>query len=87
MSPLAMGLRGLVILYRLLVSPYLPPSCRFYPSCSAYALEALAEHGAILGVVYTLKRLAKCQPWGGAGFDPVRKRSSSSQALPTKEKI
>ena len=87
MSPLALGLRGLVVLYRLIVSPYLPPSCRFYPSCSKYALEALAEHGAILGAVYTIKRLARCQPWGGEGFDPVEKRLRSSQEIPTNEKI
>jgi putative membrane protein insertion efficiency factor len=87
MSPLALGLRGLVILYRVIVSPYLPPSCRFYPSCSEYALEALAEHGAILGVVYTIKRLTRCQPWGGEGFDPVEKRCRSNREIPTNEKI
>ncbi len=86
MSPLASGLRGLVIVYRLTVSPYLPASCRFYPSCSKYALEALAEHGAIQGMVYIIKRIARCQPWGGAGFDPVKKRDRSSQEIPTYEK-
>ena len=86
MSPLASGLRGLVTVYRLAISPYLPASCRFYPSCSKYALEALAEHGAILGMVYTIKRIARCQPWGGAGFDPVKKGNGSSQEIPTDEK-
>jgi putative membrane protein insertion efficiency factor len=86
MSPLASGLRGLVIVYRLTVSPYLPASCRFYPSCSKYALEALAEHGAIQGMVYIIKRIARCQPWGGAGFDTVKKRDRSSQEIPTYEK-
>ena len=86
MSPLASGLRGLVTVYRLTVSPYLPASCRFYPSCSKYALEALAEHGAILGMVYTIKRIARCQPWGSGGFDPVKKRNGSSQEIPTDEK-
>ena len=86
MSPLASGLRGLVTVYRLTVSPYLPSSCRFYPSCSKYALEAIAEHGAILGMVYTIKRIARCQPWRGAGFDPVKKRGRSRQTIPTDEK-
>ena len=86
MSPLALGLRGLVTVYRLTVSPYLPSSCRFYPSCSKYALEALTEHGAILGMVYTIKRISRCQPWGGAGFDAVKKRNGSSQEIPTDEK-
>ena len=87
MSPLALCLRGLVVLYRIIVSPYMPPSCRFYPSCSKYALEALTEHGAIMGVVYTIRRLARCQPWGGEGFDPVVKSRRSSQKVPTNEKI
>ena len=87
MSPLALCLRGLVVLYRIIVSPYMPPSCRFYPSCSKYALEALTEHGAIMGVVYTIRRLARCQPWGGEGFGPVVKSRRSSQKVPTNEKI
>ena len=74
MSPLTLGLRGLVGLYRATVRPYLPPSCRFYPSCSQYAMEALAEHGAVLGVVYTVRRVLRCQPWGGEGYDPVAKK-------------
>ena len=74
MSPLTLGLRGLVGLYRATVRPYLPPSCRFYPSCSQYAMEALAEHGAVLGVVYTVRRVLRCQPWGGEGYDPVKKQ-------------
>lgn len=64
-------------LYRLTLSPLLPPSCRFAPSCSAYALEALAVHGPVKGLILALKRLARCHPisWlgGGSGFDPVPK--------------
>jgi putative membrane protein insertion efficiency factor len=61
--------------YRVLVSPLLPRSCRFTPSCSAYALEALALHGPVKGLWLTVKRLARCHPisWlgGSSGFDPV----------------
>lgn len=74
MSPLALGLRRLVIVYRAMVSPYLPLSCRFYPSCSQYALDALEEYGAVLGAVYTVRRVLRCQPWGGEGYDPVKKK-------------
>ena len=78
MSPLARILGLLVILYRTLISPWLPPSCRFYPSCSEYALQALKEHGAIIGMMYIIRRLARCQPWGGEGFDPVVKKCNPS---------
>ena len=74
MSPLALGLRGLVLFYRAMVSPYLPPSCRFYPSCSEYALDALEEHGGLIGTAYVIGRVFRCQPWGGEGLDPVKKR-------------
>lgn len=60
-----------VLLYRAAISPLLPPSCRFTPTCSAYALEALRRHGALKGTWLTLKRLARCHPWGGSGYDPV----------------
>jgi putative membrane protein insertion efficiency factor len=52
-------------------SAVLPPSCRYMPSCSAYAIEALERHGAFRGGWLTLKRLLRCQPWGGSGYDPV----------------
>ncbi len=57
--------------YRLVVSPLLGPACRFEPSCSAYAVEAIREHGPGRGLWLTIKRLARCRPGGGAGFDPV----------------
>jgi len=61
--------------YRFFVSPLSPPSCRFSPSCSAYALDALAQHGPIKGLWLTARRLARCHPisWlgGSSGFDPV----------------
>ncbi len=62
---------GVVKLYRLLLSPWLGASCRFEPSCSVYALEALDRHGAAAGSYLTLARLARCQPWCQGGHDPV----------------
>ncbi|HMD64905.1 MAG TPA: membrane protein insertion efficiency factor YidD [Stellaceae bacterium] len=59
--------------YQLLVSPLLPPSCRFLPSCSEYAVEAIERHGARRGAVLALRRLTRCHPWGGSGYDPVPK--------------
>ena len=64
-------LRGLVRLYQLVLSPVLPPRCRFLPSCSDYALEALATHGALAGAALAVRRLLRCHPWGGSGYDPV----------------
>ena len=57
--------------YQLALSPFLPPACRFTPNCSAYAREAIATHGACVGAWLTLKRLARCHPWGGEGIDLV----------------
>jgi putative membrane protein insertion efficiency factor len=62
---------GLIHGYRILVSPILPPSCRFEPSCSEYALQAVRRHGAARGSWFVLHRLLRCHPWGGEGYDPV----------------
>ena len=67
----AFVLRALILFYRRLISPMLAPHCRYAPSCSAYALEAIACHGAGRGGVLALRRLLRCHPWGGSGFDPV----------------
>ena len=71
MSPLAQLLRLPVLAYRWLISPLLGPRCRYLPSCSEYALTALDRHGALAGGWLTLKRLVRCHPWGGSGYDPV----------------
>jgi len=71
MSVLAWTLRRLVRLYQILVSPALPPRCRYLPTCSDYAMDALARHGALAGIWLALCRLARCHPWGGSGYDPV----------------
>ena len=67
----ARALIGLVRLYRRWVSPALPPACRFVPSCSAYAEEALRKHGAARGSWLAARRLLRCHPFGGSGYDPV----------------
>ena len=71
MSPLAMILWLLVRGYQLLISPILGPRCRFAPSCSEYAVEAIVTHGALRGAWLAARRISKCHPWGGSGYDPV----------------
>jgi uncharacterized protein len=61
----------LVRAYQIVLSPLLPASCRYYPSCSAYAIEALERHGAVRGGWLTLRRLARCHPFKPGGYDPV----------------
>ena len=78
-----LALKGPVWFYRFAISPLLGPRCRFQPTCSAYALEALDKHGPITGMWLTLKRLSKCHPipWLGAahGYDPVPERAHPGQ--------
>ena len=57
--------------YQLSISPMLLPSCRYMPSCSEYAVEAIGRHGPLVGLGLALRRLARCHPWGGSGYDPV----------------
>jgi putative membrane protein insertion efficiency factor len=64
-------LAGLVRGYQLAISPLLPPSCRFSPSCSQYAFEAITRHGAIKGIWLAARRLVRCHPFHPGGFDPV----------------
>ena len=68
---LARPLIGLVRFYRVALSPWLGMNCRFQPTCSSYAIEALQEHGALKGGWLALRRIARCHPWGGSGYDPV----------------
>ena len=68
---LAWPLIALVRVYQLLVSPWLGGNCRFQPTCSSYAIEALRAHGALRGSRLALRRIARCHPWGKSGFDPV----------------
>ncbi len=71
MSPLARLLSLPIRLYKRWLSPLLPPACRFHPTCSVYALEALEKYGALKGLRLTLWRLLRCQPFHPGGFDPV----------------
>lgn len=70
-SLFARALIGGVRFYRRAISPVLPPSCRFTPSCSAYAEEALGRYGALRGGWLATRRLLRCHPFGGKGYDPV----------------
>lgn len=67
-------LRWIVQAYRYLISPMLGPSCRFHPSCSEYADEALARHGMLRGSWLSARRVCRCGPWHAGGFDPVPER-------------
>jgi putative membrane protein insertion efficiency factor len=62
---------GLVRFYQLAISPWTPSSCRYTPTCSSYAIDALREHGALRGLWLAVRRIARCHPWGGFGYDPV----------------
>ena len=61
----------LVRLYQVAISPYPPASCRFTPTCSQYAIQAIRKHGPLKGTWLAIKRILRCHPWGGSGYDPV----------------
>ena len=71
MSPLARIVATPVHLYRATFSPLVGMSCRYHPTCSAYALEALEKHGAFKGTYLAVRRIMRCHPWGGSGIDNV----------------
>jgi len=71
MSAAAWLLASALRAYKLGISPFLGANCRYEPSCSAYALEAIERHGALRGSWLAARRLARCHPWGGSGWDPV----------------
>ena len=70
-NPLKYLFIGLVKFYQYCISPLTPASCRYTPTCSQYALEALQKYGAFKGGWMALKRIVRCHPWGGYGYDPV----------------
>ena len=71
------ALAGLFRAWKRYISPSLPPACRFEPTCSEYAAEAIERHGVFKGSVMTLGRLLRCHPWSAGGFDPVPSRSAA----------
>ncbi|MDA8140119.1 MAG: membrane protein insertion efficiency factor YidD [Desulfobacteraceae bacterium] len=71
-SPLAiMTAKTVIRAYQLIISPLIGPACRFVPSCSHYAIEAIERYGVLKGGCMALRRLLRCHPWGSGGFDPV----------------
>lgn len=83
MSPAAVMLRGVIRLYQLVPARFLGGQCRFAPSCSEYAMEAVARHGALRGGLLAARRLGRCHPWGRSGYDPVpAQRGNSGDTCP-----
>ncbi len=74
-------LRGLIHAYRICIAPILKPSCRYEPTCSQYALDALKIHGALRGTMLAVKRIFSCAPWGGSGWDPVPNREDQKNNI------
>ena len=68
---------GLIRVYQVAISPWTPATCRFTPTCSSYAIEAIRTHGATRGGWLTMKRVGRCHPWGSFGWDPVPTRIDS----------
>ncbi|MDO4462372.1 MAG: membrane protein insertion efficiency factor YidD [Bacteroidia bacterium] len=66
-SPLLLVIR----FYQVAISPHTPPACRYTPTCSAYAIEAIRKYGSVKGSYLAARRILRCHPWGGSGYDPV----------------
>ncbi|QWF22179.1 membrane protein insertion efficiency factor YidD [Nocardioides sp. LMS-CY] len=87
-DPVRYALIGFLRAYRLLISPLYGQVCRYHPSCSAYALDAVTRHGSLRGTWLAVRRLARCHPWAAGGYDPVpppRTSRSSAGTFPTSE--
>jgi len=85
MKPIRTVLKLLIRGYQLFVSPVLGANCRYAPSCSQYAVEAIDSHGAVRGSWLAVKRVGRCHPWGGSGYDPVpsgQDRDRAAEARP-----
>lgn len=87
-NPLRWLLVGLVRLYQLLISPLIGPVCRYYPSCSRYAIQALETHGALRGSWLAARRVLRCHPWSPGGVDLVPPaRSARAERAPTEQGV
>ncbi|WP_112180995.1 membrane protein insertion efficiency factor YidD [Paraliobacillus zengyii] len=71
---------GIIRIYQKIISPIKPPSCRFYPTCSQYGMEAIRRFGALKGGYLTVKRIIKCQPFHSGGFDPVPEKRQKRES-------
>lgn len=69
----------LVRFYQVAISPYMPSSCRYSPTCSHYTIEALNKHGLFKGSWFAIKRISSCHPWGGSGYDPVPEKKKRNK--------
>jgi uncharacterized protein len=76
-NPLTLLLSATIRAYRRFISPLFPRTCRYEPTCSAYALEAIQVHGALRGSWLAVRRISRCHPWGGGGLDPVPEKRVS----------
>lgn len=83
----ARALVGLLRFYQRFISPLIPPSCRFAPSCSEYAVRALSTHGVVYGTWLTVRRLLRCAPWHPGGWDPVPPRRSRTSERRTADML
>lgn len=72
MNFISLILSIIIKFYQLLISPLTQPSCRYLPTCSCYAMEAIKTHGPFVGLLLSIKRILRCNPFGGSGFDPVK---------------
>lgn len=86
-NPGVLCVRGLIRLYQLVISPLFVPSCRYQPSCSRYAADAVGRFGMVRGGRLALLRLLSCHPWGGSGYDPVPLAPDTSQAGAPGERV
>ncbi len=82
MTFVATLMRALIRAYQLVLSPLLGPSCRYAPTCSHYAIEAIGRHGAWRGGWLAARRILRCHPWGGSGYDPVPERAAAANSRP-----
>ena len=70
-----------IFFYKWFISPFLPAACRYQPTCSAYAIDAINLHGPLQGTLLAVKRIASCHPWGGNGYRPVPKNLTGEKKL------